>query len=230
MPVKQSTKEIVSKVGAHLRTRLLSGILVLVPLAITLFILRVCFEFITGFGLPLVRPWFGEISEHGLTQYVVTLIAAALMLVLIYATGVITAHIVGRRLIRLGESLLLKLPVVKSIYSATRQVVDTFSAASLGSSRAVVFVEFPRPGALAPAFVTGITVDPDGKPLYRVFVPAAVNPTSGFLLFLPQEQLQFTDISVEDGVKMLVSGGTIAPKQYARVATPVLPSEPPPKA
>lgn len=217
--MKQTTKELAAKAGAHIRNRLLSGVLVLVPLAITIFILWVCFDFITGFGRPLVRPWFGVKGD--VPEYAVTFASAILMLLLIYVAGVATTHILGRRMIRLGQSLLLKLPVVKSIYSATRQVVDTFSTSSLGAAKCVVFVEFPRPGVLAPGFVTGNTEDPDGRTLYRVFVPAAVNPTSGFLLFLPKEQIQFTDISIEEGVKMLVSGGTIAPKQYHREPAPL---------
>lgn len=211
--------ELVAKVGRHVRNRILSGVMVLVPLAVTALILKLIYDFITAAGLPFVRPWLGELSPAMLS-----LIAAVLMLVLVYLAGLAASFFTGRRLIEFGESLLLRLPVVKSIYSASRQVVDSFSASSLASFKAVVLVEFPRPGSRAMGFVTGTTIDPDGRTLCRVFVPAAVNPTSGFLLFLPETDVEFTDIPIEAGVKMLVSGGVIAPDHYARPPRPAPPA------
>lgn len=207
--------ELAARIGRHIRNRMLSGVVVLVPLAITVLVLKLLYDFITAAGLPLVRPWLGELSPAMLS-----LIAAATMLIVVYVAGLVASFFTGRRLIEVGESLLLKLPVVKSIYSASRQVVDSFSASSLASFKAVVFVEFPQPGSRAMGFVTGTTKGPDGRTLYRVFVPAAVNPTSGFLLFLPESGVELTDIPIEAGVKMLVSAGVIAPDQYATLPRP----------
>ena len=197
------------RMGRHLRMRLVSGVIVLIPLAITLFILNLLFTSLTAFVRPLLRPWLGELPVYSLT-----LIALAVTAAIIYAVGVVTAHIVGRRLIHWGEALLLRLPIIKSVYAASKQVVDTFSSSSKASFKAVVFVEFPRKGSLAVGFITGTLLDPNGQMLYRVFVATTPNPTSGFLLMLPEADLQFTDISVEDGVKMIVSGGMLAPASY----------------
>jgi uncharacterized membrane protein len=93
-------------------------------------------------------------------------------------------------------------------------VVDTFSSSTKAAFQAVVLVDFPRRGSLAIGFVTGTILDPRGKTLYRVFVATTPNPTSGFLIMYPEEEVQFTDISVEDGVKMIVSGGMLAPPSY----------------
>ncbi len=107
----------------------------------------------------------------------------------------------------------MKLPIAKTVYAASKQVIDTFSNSTKAAFKSVVLIPFPFPGSLAVGFVTGTIPDSKGKILYRVFVPMAPNPTSGFLILLPEEALQFTEISVEDGIKMVVSGGILAPTQ-----------------
>ncbi|HOW97953.1 MAG TPA: DUF502 domain-containing protein [Kiritimatiellia bacterium] len=199
----------------HLRRRLVSGVLLLVPLAITLFILNLIFNALTAFALPLLRPWLGEWPEYALVA-----VALAVTFALIYLVGLIATHIIGRRIIQFGEAILLKLPIVKSVYSASKQVVNTFSASTAAAFQSVVLVEFPRTGSLAVGFVTGTILDPGERRLYRVFVPTTPNPTSGFLVLLPAEQVRFTDISVEDGVKMIVSGGMLSPERYAETPPP----------
>lgn len=210
-------KNLNSRIETHVRNRLVSGVLVLVPLAITIFVLNLIFASLTAFVLPVLRPWLGKMPEYALTS--IALVATVLV---IYLVGLITTHIIGRRLIQWGEAVLLKLPIVKSVYSASKQVVDTFSASTKAAFKAVVLVEFPRAGSLAVGFITGTILNPAGKSLYRVFVPTTPNPTSGFLVILPEEEMQFTDISIEDGVKMIVSGGMLAPKRYAIEEKPPL--------
>jgi len=204
-----------ARIAKHVRNRLMSGVLVLIPLAVTLFVLNLLFSSLTSFVRPLLRLWLGELPE-----YVLMLIALATTVVGIYLVGFVTAHIVGRRLIHYGETLLLKLPIVKSVYSASKQVVDTFSFSKNGSFQAVVLVEFPRRGSLAVGFVTGTILSPEGKSLYRVFIATTPNPTSGFLIIFPEEEVQFTDIAIEDGIKMIVSGGMLAPQGYRLTPPP----------
>lgn len=206
---KENKNESSSKLGKHVRNRLMSGLLVLIPLAITLFILNLLFSTLTAFARPVLRPWTGELPES-----ILTVIALVVTVVLIYTVGGITTHIIGRRLIHWGEVILLKLPVVKSIYASSKQVVETFSSSTTSAFQAVVLIEFPRREAYALGFITGTMQNPEGKTLYRVFVATTPNPTSGFLILFPREDIQFTDISVEDGVKMIVSGGMLAPKRY----------------
>lgn len=208
-----------SALASHLRSRLVSGLLVLVPLAITLFILDLIVSFLTAFVLPLMRPWLGELHEYALT-----LIALLVTVLLVYAVGLVTTHIVGRRAIHWGERLLLRLPIVKSVYAASKQVVETFSSSTKAAFQAVVLVEFPRKGSLAIGFVTGAITDPDGQTLYRIFVATTPNPTSGFLILLPAADVRFTDISVEDGIKMIVSGGMLAPPSYQVRPAPANPA------
>jgi uncharacterized membrane protein len=201
-----------SRIVKHLRTRLVSGLLVLIPLAITLFVLNIFLNSLTAFARPLLKPLLGVLPES-----VLTLIALTLTVLLIYLTGLVTTHIVGRRLILFGERLLLRLPVVKTIYAASKQVVETFSSHQTTSFQAVVIVSFPRRESLAIGFITGTLFAPDNRKLYRVFIPTTPNPTSGFLLLMSPEDVQFTDIPIEEGIKMIVSGGMLAPEKYAVV-------------
>ena len=205
-----------SAFSKHLRARMISGILVLIPLAITLFILNVILASLTAFVRPLLHPFLGEIPENA-----ITLIALFVTTLIIYFTGLITNHLIGRRLFSLGERLLMKMPIIKSVYSASKQVVETFSSSTKAAFKAVAVVEFPRKGSLAIGFVTGAMTNPDGQLLYRVFIATTPNPTTGFLLILPADEVQFTDISVEDGVKMIVSGGVLSPESYQRRPPPV---------
>jgi len=207
--VNDTKKDLSAKIGKHLRMRLMSGLLVLIPLAVTLFILNLFFSSLTSFVRPVMRPWLDELPE-----YILTLIALATTVLIIYIVGVITTHIIGRRMILWGEALLMKLPIVKSVYAASKQVVDTFSSSTKAAFKAVVLVEFPRRDSLAVGFITGTILNPEGRVLYRVFVATTPNPTSGFLVILPEEEVHFTDISVEDGIKMIVSGGMLAPLTY----------------
>jgi uncharacterized membrane protein len=151
-----------------------------------------------------------------------TAVALLATVMLIYLVGLVTTHIVGRRAIHWGERLLLKLPIVRSIYSASKQVVETFSSSTQAAFQAVVLVDFPRRDSLAVGFITGTILSPEGKKLYRVFVATTPNPTSGFLIILPESEVRFTDISIEDGVKMIVSGGMLAPASYHECPAPSL--------
>ena len=204
------------KFGVHLKARMISGMLVLGPLVITLFILKLIFAALTAFVLPVLRPWLVDLPES-----VVVVIATVAALLLIYLVGMFTTHFLGRRLIKVGEDIMMKLPIVKSVYSASRQVMDTISSSTKASFSATVLVAFPHAASLAVGFVTGTILNPEGKTLYRIFVATTPNPTSGFLLLLPEEGVTFTDISVEEGIKMIVSGGMLAPKQYVKRDAPL---------
>jgi uncharacterized membrane protein len=215
--MQEKRRRFAAAAGKHVRNRVLSGILVLVPLAITLIVLRLVFNILTSFALSLLRPLLA-----GLPDIVLTLVALSATLLTLYMVGSITTHLVGRRLVEMGETLLLRLPIVKTVYGASKQVVDTFSTSARAAYKAVVMVEFPRTGSLGIGFVTGSLRDPEGTLLFTVFVPTAPNPTSGFLIVLPRESIRYTDISVEDGIKMIVSGGLVSPASFAERPEPLI--------
>lgn len=219
--MRDARKRAEAKIGGHLKSRMISGLLVLLPLVITLFILKWGFAALTAFVLPVLEslPVLRDLPSG-----VLVFIAIVLALLMIYLVGMFTTHLIGRRFILMGEKLMLRLPIVKSVYSASKQVMDTFSSSTKASFSATVLVEFPHAGALAVGFITGTILNPQGKTLYRVFVATTPNPTSGFLIMLPEESVTFTDITVEDGIKMIVSGGMLSPKQYAVRSGPLPPA------
>ncbi|MFH0879286.1 MAG: DUF502 domain-containing protein [Lentisphaerota bacterium] len=212
---KTEDRTVSSLVGKHIRSRLVSGLLVLVPLGITIFVLNILFASLNAFLLPALRPFM-----KGAPPYLLSAIAILAFAILVYLIGLITTHVIGRRLLNLAERVILKLPLIKTVYAASKQVVDTFSVSNRNTFKAVVTVKFPHEGSLALGFITGSILDPGGRELYRVFVPTTPNPTSGFLILLPKEEVFITDISVETGIKMIVSGGVLAPEQYLGASMP----------
>lgn len=198
----------------HFRSRFVSGLFVLIPLAVTIFVLKLVFSTLEAAAMPFVRPLLKSAP-----QFVLVFIAVVFMVVFIYLIGLIASHIVGQRFIRWGETILLKLPLIKSVYTTSKQVVDIFSTNQAAAFKAVVMVTFPHPESLAMGFVTGTMLDPNGHLRYRIFVPTTPNPTSGFLVILSEQQITFTDIPVEEGIRMIVSGGMLAPVQYKIVSS-----------
>jgi uncharacterized membrane protein len=199
----------------RLRTRLVSGVLVLVPLGLTIFVFKLIFGSLSGILLPVLRPLL-----RGLPEFVLVLIAFCSMLLLVYLVGYLATHMIGRKLISTGERLLLRMPVIKSVYSASKQVVDSFTNTSNSAYKAVVMVDYPRDGTLALGFVTGSTQDTRGTVYITVFVPTTPNPTSGFMLFVPESDVRYVNLSVEEAVKTVFSGGMLGPAQLSFRAGP----------
>ena len=130
--------------------------------------------------------------------------------------GAIAAGFIGRWIILLGERLLNRMPVVRSIYGASKQILETVLASQSDAFRDVVLVEYPRKGLWVVGFVTGKTKGEINSKLSQetvnVFIPTTPNPTSGFLLFCPKDELFYLKMSVEDAVKLVVSAGIVTPK------------------
>jgi len=196
------------KVEHHFRGRIVAGLFVIVPLWITFLVLKMLFHAMASFLIPLIDALPLPIK---LNDTVLAVISVCAFILLVYVVGVISAYVIGRKLVSFGESLIMKIPVVKSIYSAARQVVDAFSMSNKDAFKSVVFVEFPRPGLRVIGFVTGTFTDETGKRFYKVFVPTVPNPTTGFLELLTDSDIEVTNMSVEVGMKMLVSGGVLSP-------------------
>jgi uncharacterized membrane protein len=142
-----------------------------------------------------------------------SILSILLLLLLVYLAGVITHYVIGKKLIAVSEMLLLKLPVVRTIYGATKQVMNALSLPDKAAFRSVVVVEFPRPGLKAMGFLTGHIEDSNGKKYCKVFIPTTPNPTTGFFEIVPTNEVLQTSISVEDAFKMIISGGILSPEK-----------------
>jgi uncharacterized membrane protein len=201
------------------RNRLISGALVIVPFFVTLQILEWLLGIAAGFMRPLVLATLGLLSEFPFVQTVpdvtidviVSVVSIALLLGLIYLIGTIAQVVAGRKLIDFGEALVLRIPVVRSIYAAAKQVLGAFSVPDQKGFRSVVLVEFPRPGIKALGFLTGTIMDEEGTTYAKVFIPTSPNPTTGFFELIPIGEVVSVDIPYEDAFKMIISGGIIAP-------------------
>jgi uncharacterized membrane protein len=206
-------------VKATFRRNLITGMLIILPVLVTVWVLSLIFGLLNETVTPLILQFLklvtlGKLSEATWVQYVAPVVSITLSVLFIYVLGLTGGNVLGRQLLNAVDKWLKRIPFVRGIYSATRQFVDTFQGGS-GSFSHVVLVEYPRLGVWTLAFVTnktqGEVQERTSKNLVSVFVPTTPNPTSGFLLFVPEEQLISLEMSVDDAFKMIVSGGVLTP-------------------
>ncbi|MGA7993172.1 MAG: DUF502 domain-containing protein [Thermoanaerobaculia bacterium] len=186
----------------HVRRHLTAGVLLIVPIAVTAAVLRFLFGFFDG--------WIQPVAESVLGRRVPGL-GLVLTVVLVWATGVLSANFAGKKLLELFDRLLENLPLVKTVYSASKQLVEAVSPGGRRAFRRVVLVEFPKKGTFALGFVTGDGLGPLPGDTLSIYVPTALNPTSGFLVFARESDILDPHLSVEEGVKLVVSGGVVRP-------------------
>jgi len=188
----------------HLRRQWLAGLLVVGPLWMTYVALKFFFRMLDSFFAPIVTHWL-HFSVPGL--------GFILLLAFLYLIGLITTNILGRSIVHFGESVLSRIPVVKNIYYAAKQLFHTLSISRTLGFKRVVFVEYPRPGLFGIGFVTNLIQDERTKKKFEVvFIPTTPNPTSGVSELVPEGELIETNLSVEEGLKMVISGGLVSPK------------------
>lgn len=209
-------------VGVHIRNKLVSGVFVLIPLVVTWVVLKLLFNSLTAFARPMLRPfftsWLGESKILGgrLDEVLLAVCALIITVGMIYVVGLAATKIAGKRMIGFGEKLLMRVPIVNKVYDSAKQVVQAFSNSGKKSFEAVVAIEYPRKGSWTIGFATGSVLNQDGENMISVFIATTPNPTSGFLILFPTDDVVYTNISVEDGLKMIMSGGMVCPKQFVR--------------
>ncbi len=193
----------------HLRAKIFAGILVVLPLGITFFVLKFVFNTLDGILDPLIPNINVSLFHHVVHLPGIGIIS---FFVLLYLIGVITTNVLGYELISWGDRLFKTIPVVKNIYTASKQLTDAFSATKKGSFRQAVFVEFPQEGNYVLGFVTNELTDLQKQTKVTVFVPTAFVPPQGFLLFLPKEKLLPSQMTIEEAIKAIMSVGIVAPQ------------------
>lgn len=207
-----------SNLKRRLRNIFITGILITVPVAFTLFILNFLLKLLDN----LIVPWFIktliEIGTPIPEDFRLPGLGLILIVLLIFVVGVLTQSFLGGKLVQLGEMIVDRIPVVRSIYTGAKQVVTTIAEADTKAFRKVVLVEFPRKGIYSVGFITGTTEGEvqeltDAK-LVNVFVPTTPNPTSGFLVFVANEDIIELTMTVEDGIKFIISVGIVTPEYH----------------
>ena len=216
-----------AKFWAFVRLNFFAGLAVLAPLVVTLWLFKTLViavdDYLLGF-IPaqyhlnnIIYTQFGVImpvDPHGLG-----LLAGVVFLVFV---GLLVRNFFGRTLVNWGERILGRIPGVSAVYNSVKQITETVTASNSKSFRKVVMVEYPRKGIWAVGFVSGTTQgqaqDKIGDKLINVFLPTTPNPTSGFLLFFPEKDLIELDMTVDQGLKMIISAGIVTPTKAEGLA------------
>lgn len=199
-------------VFGYIRRWFLAGFLVTAPILLTGYLTWLIIGIIDGYVSNFLPKDLNPQTYVDFPLPGFGLIIGALIIIVI---GALTTGFLGRTLIRFGERLVNGVPVIRSVYGATKQIMETVMASQSDAFREVVLIEYPRRGIWAIGFVTGTTrgevQNMSSEKLVNVFVPTTPNPTSGFLLFFPREDLITLEMGVEEAVKMVVSGGIVTP-------------------
>ncbi len=196
---------------SFLRRYLVAGLLVWVPLGVTLLVVRMLVSWLDGTMLLIpaqYRPeqWLG-FNIPGL--------GVILSLLIVFVTGVFAANFFGRSVVSMWEHMLARIPLVRSVYSGTKQLAETLFSDKGKSFRKVLLVEFPRKGLWTLGFLTGVDQGEaqrrTGRDVLNVYVPTTPNPTGGYFIMVPRDEVIELEMSVDDGLKMLMSMGAVVP-------------------
>lgn len=203
------------------RTRryLLAGVVTVIPIMVTIVVFSFFLGLLSDIGKPkvrlianAVRPWSPDLAAALVEwPWLQSALAILLTVAMFYVLGWVVSQMVGRKLLGLVEGWLNRIPLVTTVYGATKQMIETFRD-DKGDIQRVVLIEFPREGMRAVGFVTRVMVDDsDHRELAAVYVPTAPNPTGGYLVIVPADSLIPLDWSVDEAMTFVVSGGSTAP-------------------
>ena len=185
------------------RSKLFAGLATLLPLYLTFIVIRFLFESLEKISGPILKKFGLDIPGLGII----------LTIILIYVLGLIVTNFLGRKIFDIGESIVKRVPIVSMIYTTLKQITDTFTKGTTDAFDGVVYIQYPRQGLWTMAFISGESKNKDGIPYFHLFVPTTPNPTSGFFLMIPQADSISTGMTVEEGLKTIISGGLLAPEK-----------------
>lgn len=195
----------------YFRKRLVSGLLVWVPILVTFFVIKFLVDFLSKSLLLLPTEYQPDV----VLGFHIPGIGVVITILVIFLTGVIAANFLGRRLMMMGDAIVSHIPLVRTIYNGVKQVTETLLTPGGQSFRKVLLVEFPCPGSWSMAFQTGEgsreVESALGVPMVTYFIPTTPNPTSGFLMMAPKSKVIELDISVEQALKFVISLGVVQP-------------------
>ena len=211
------------------RNAFLTGLIIFLPLGTTIFVLNFLLGMFQEPATRLARELGLEAERFFFGEYLLAILGLAIGVLALTALGFLSNYVLGKFFISTAEKFLGKVPFLNTVYRSAKQIVQTFGRENRAVFKEVVLIEYPRSGCYVLGFVTcdaSSEIDQvmDRK-LTNVFVPTTPNPTSGFLLLLPREEIISLDLSVGDGMKMLISGGAVSPSAKAFDSRPESPSD-----
>jgi uncharacterized membrane protein len=186
------------------KTKIFAGIAALIPLYLTFILLKFLLDILSQTSLPMLKKFsLDQIPGLGIL----------LTLVLIYFIGVIVTNFLGKKIFSLGEKILKRVPFVSTIYSTLKQITETFTGKASDAFQGAVYIQYPRKDLWTMAFISGKSNTENGETYFHLFVPTTPNPTSGFFLMIPAKDTVPTGMTVEEGLKTIISGGMLAPEK-----------------
>jgi len=198
--------------GQRFRAYLFAGILVTAPIFITFYLAYVFVTFVDSKITPLIPAQY---NPETYLPFALPGLGLVVLIVALVLVGAVTASFFGRLWVRISDRLLSQMPIIRNVHSAVKQILETILAQQSNAFREAVLIEYPRRGIWAIGFLTGQTKaevqNLTEEDCINVFLPTTPNPTSGFLLFVPNKDLIRLDMSVEDAIKMVISGGIVTP-------------------
>ncbi|MBJ79679.1 MAG: hypothetical protein CMH60_00010 [Myxococcales bacterium] len=201
----------------------ITGLVIILPIAITLWVVKFIVIQTTSALTPIIHKvissfGLGALIDTATVKYLSMGLSLLFTLIIIYLIGLVGGTVIGKQLLAWFERILMQVPVVRSVYSAVRQFLDTFSSSGGSAFRQVVMVEYPRKGlwtlALLTADTKGEIATKLDQEMISVFVPTTPNPTSGWLLLVPKADAIPLEMSVDEAFKLIISGGVLTP-EYA---------------
>lgn len=199
---------------------MINGLLTVMPLALTFGLFALSFRIITSWLEPIQTFITHPLLTITTIPYSMYIQQIILFTVIILITGIIVRALILQQLITMAENGLFKLPLVRPIYSAVRQLINAFSSQDKFSFKQVVLVEFPRAGIYSIGFLTSefpkSVLPTDQKIFYNIFIPTTPNPTSGFLVIVPQEMFTHLDLTRQEAMTLIISGGIVQPERFTQ--------------
>jgi len=197
----------------RLRTHFLTGLVVLTPIVVTAYVFWQLFSKIDGLLSGLLTEWgFFELIGRRVPG-----IGFVTLVLLVIFTGMLTRNLIGKRLIALGDRIMIRIPIFNRIYTAVQQISQALLSEKGTMFRKAVLVEYPRKGVYAIGFLTsesrGEVQERTDTEVCNVFLPTTPNPTSGFLLLVPRNDITPLDMTIEEALKLVISGGTVVPQR-----------------
>ena len=188
-----------------------AGIIVIIPIGLTVYVLRAVFDMSLAVGGKIAEP-LKRIVDDAFPGFDLLASISGLLLVILtlIIIGFLARNVAGRRVVQWIDSLFKRIPLISMVYTTTKQIIESFSGGKENSFSKVVFVEYPRKGVWTLGFVTKETKNDNNQRFYNLFVPTTPNPTSGFFLIIPIDDVKETDINVEEGFQMIVSSGMVS--------------------
>ena len=193
----------------RLRRTIMAGLTIIAPLWVTGWVLKTLFNWADGFSAPLISQ---VAKPFGYPDFHIPGLGFVLTFIILWVVGALAANVVGRSLWQFARETLEGLPLVRTIYAPIQQLMETLTSPGKAGFEKVVLVEYPRTGMWTLGFLAGdVPREDEVAPAHSIFVPTAPNPTTGFMLIVPPDQLRPTDLGVEEALKMIVSAGVVVP-------------------